>query len=128
MQSGTVWKWLGLGLILLIGVIHLVEAPDQFGDAIYKGVLFLLNFEGCVLAAAGIRQDRRLGWLLGAVIAIGAFIAYFWSRTLGLPTLPVDPDMWEPIGVVSLIAELLFVVTAVVWTVRQRRPAALSRA
>ena len=105
-------KWLAIAAILGTGLIHVVEAPEAFGEATYKGVLFIGNGVGALVAAIGIYRDQRaLGWLLGVLVAGGAIIAYVASRTIGLPGLPAEPDAWlEPMGVASLLCEMLFVV------------------
>src|SRR5580765_5170627 len=105
-------KWLAIAAILGTGLVHIVEAQDAFGDATYKGLLFIGNGVGALVAAIGIYRDQRaLGWLLGGLIAGGALLAYVASRTIGLPGLPAEPDAWlEPMGVVSLLCETLFVV------------------
>ena len=107
-----IFLWLGTILILTIGLIHTIEAPDSFKDAVYKGWLFYANGAGSLIAAYGIyRGKRRWGWDLGLLIAAGSFIGYVASRTVGLPQIPAEPDAWlEPLGVASLIAEGLFVV------------------
>ena len=86
-------KWAGIGLLLVIGLIHLFESPDQFGDARYKGVLFLVNGVGCALAIAGIARRERWGWWLGAAVSLATAIGYVWSRTVGLPGLAVDREI-----------------------------------
>lgn len=100
-------------LILAVGIIHLIDAPSSFDDATYKGILFVANGLGAMVAAVGIFQGQRTwGWGLGTLIAAGSFIAYVYSRTMGLPGL--DPDEWlEPLGVVSLVVEAAFVGLAV---------------
>lgn len=104
-------KWLAIAAILGTGLIHGLEARDAFGDATYKGALFVANALGALVAAIGIGRNQRAGWGLGLLIAAGAIIAYVASRTIGLPGLPAEPDAWlEPMGVVSLVCEGLFVV------------------
>ena len=105
--------WTGVGLILATGLIHLVEVPDSFEEAGYKGVLFILNGLGALVAAFGIyRGQKTLGWTLGMLIAAGSFAGYVASRTVGLPGIPAEPENWlEPMGVASLVAEGLFVMT-----------------
>ena len=104
-------KWLAVATILVTGGIHLFEARDAFGDAAYKGILFVANGLGAIVAAVGILRDRSWGWWLGLAIAGGAMLAYILSRTVGLPGLPAEPDAWlEPTGVASLIAESIFVI------------------
>jgi hypothetical protein len=105
-------KWLAIAAILGTGLIHVVEAREAFGEATYKGVLFIGNGVGALVAAIGIYRDQRaLGWLLGVLVAGGAIIAYVASRTIGLPGLAAEPDAWlEPMGVAALLCETLFVI------------------
>ena len=102
--------WAGIVLIILVGLIHVVDAPDSFSEAAYKGLLFAANgLLGAALAAFGIYRGRRWGWSLGALVAAGAFVGYVVSRTVGLPALGVDDAWLEPLGVLSFVAEALFV-------------------
>jgi hypothetical protein len=121
MPSSTL-KWLAIAAILGTGLIHVVEARDAFGDATYKGLLFVANGAGALVAAIGIyRNQRALGWLLGLLIAGGAILAYVASRTIGLPGLPPEPDAWlEPMGVAAVLCETLFVILFAM--TRQSRP------
>jgi hypothetical protein len=97
--------------IVATGLIHLVTARESFGEATYKGVLFVANGVGALVAAVGVSRDRDWGWLLGALVAGGAFVGYVLSRTVGLPGLPAEPDAWlEPLGVASLITEAVFLI------------------
>jgi hypothetical protein len=97
-----------IALILVTGAIHFIDAPSSFGDATYKGVLFLANGIAAVVAAFGIqRGERTWGWGLGVLVAGGALVAYVISRTVGLPGLV--PDVWlEPLGILSLMVEAAF--------------------
>lgn len=106
--------WTGIVLILSIGLIHFIDTRAAFGDATYKGVLFALNGVGGLVAALGIaRGARSWGWGLGLLVAGGAFVGYFLSRTVGLPLLPAEPDAWlEPLGITSFLAEGAFVLLA----------------
>lgn len=118
-----IYVWLGIFLIVVVGLIHLVDAPDSFEEAAYKGWLFCANGAGALVAAFGISRGQRLwGWNLGLLIAAGSFLGYVASRTAGLPQIPAEPDAWlEPLGVASLIAEGLFVATFVGMTVSNKR-------
>ena len=104
-------RWLAIVAILGTGVIHFAEAQDAFGEATYKGLLFVANGVGALGAAIGLyRNQRQRGWLLGLVIAVGSILAYVASRTIGLPGRPAEPDAWfEPMGVASILCELGFV-------------------
>jgi hypothetical protein len=99
----------GIALILVTGAIHFVDAPSSFGDAAYKGLLFLANGSAAVVAAVGIHRGARTwGWGLGVLIAGGALVGYVISRTVGLPGLA--PDVWlEPLGILALIVEAAFI-------------------
>ena len=100
--------WADASLIAAVGLIHLLEAPEELEEATYLGLLFLANFGGAVVAAIGIYRGNKWGWGLGALLAGGAFAGYVISRTLGLPGMPVE--VWlEPLGVLSLLVEGLFI-------------------
>jgi uncharacterized membrane protein YfcA len=108
-----VLRWLGIGLILIVGIIHVIDAPDSFQEAAYKGWLFYANGAGAVIAAYGIFRKQCWGWVLGLMVAAGAFLGYVASRTVGLPLIPAEPSAWlEPLGVVSLLAEAAFIVVS----------------
>jgi hypothetical protein len=69
--------------IVATGLIHLWTARDSFGEATYKGLLFVANGVGAVVAAVGVYHDRAdWGWLLGALVAGGAVLGYALSRTV----------------------------------------------
>jgi len=102
--------WAGIILVLATGLIHLIEGPENYEEAAYKGILFFLNAAGALVAAIGIYRGEKLwGWTLGLVVAAGALIAYVISRTVGLPGLEVDDEWFEPMGAASLVVESLFV-------------------
>src|SRR5438067_3127249 len=122
LQKWTTWA--GIVLIAATGLIHLVNAPNSFEDATYKGLLFLANAVGAAIVAFGIyRGAKSWGWGLGLAVAGGALVAYVISRTIGLPGLEAEPDAWfEPMGAASLIVEGLF--TAIALPVLVNRPVA----
>ena len=127
-RDSQVVIWIGVVLILINGLVHFVDAPDSFGDATYLGLLFVANGIGSVLAATGIAWgSRRWGWGLGLLVAGGALVGYVLSRTVGLPGgLTDDIGNWlDPLGVVSIVAEALFVALAgrvLAPVTRARRP------
>jgi hypothetical protein len=100
----------GIALILVTGAIHFVDAPGSFGDATYKGLLFVANGIAAMVAAVGIYRGERIwGWALGVLVAGGALVGYVISRTVGLPGL--EPEAWlEPLGILSLMVEAAFIV------------------
>ena len=96
-------------MIVVVGLIHLINAPGDLEEGAYTGVLYLANFLGALAAAVGIYRGNRWGWTLGFLVAGGAFAGYVISRTVGLPGLPVETEWLEPLGVLSLLVESLFV-------------------
>lgn len=116
--------------LLATALIHFIEAPGAFSEVTYKGVLFVANGVGALIAAAGIlRGAWSWGWVLGLLMAGGAIAGYVASRTVGLPGIPPEPDAWlEPWGVASLVVEGLFVILfAVASRARPRPPVADQR-
>jgi hypothetical protein len=99
----------GISLIVVVGLIHLINSPEDLEEGFYTGLLYLLNFFGALAAAVGIYRGNRWGWALGFLVAGGAFAGYVISRTVGLPGLPVETEWLEPLGVLSLLVEALFV-------------------
>jgi hypothetical protein len=99
----------GISLIAIVGLIHLINSPGDLEEGAYTGVLYLANFVGALAAAMGIYRGKRWGWVLGLLVAGGAFAGYVISRSVGLPGLPVETEWLEPLGVLSLVVEALFV-------------------
>ena len=102
----------GILLIFAVGLIHLYKAPEHFEAATYLGVAFGINFAGSLAAAVGIFFGaKNWGWLLGAWIAGGAFIAYLVAHATGLAGFEDAVGNWaNPWGSFSLIVEGLYLV------------------
>jgi hypothetical protein len=49
----------GISVIVIVGLIHLIDAPGDLQEAPYQGLLFLANFFGAILAAIGIYRGHR---------------------------------------------------------------------
>ncbi len=101
-------------LIVVVGLIHLIETPHHFRIAPYLGAMFVANFIGTLAAAYGIYRGRGWGWILGALVASGAFAGYVVSRTVGLPgaeTLTQE-NFFAPVGIFSLLVEALYLLVA----------------
>jgi Na+/proline symporter len=115
---------IGAAAMAGIAAIHLLLAPEYFGEQAYIGVLFLVG------AAAGGLVSLRLwrggdaaSWALGVAIAVGMGAGFVLSRTVGLPGF--HEGEWELSGLVSLLLETVFVGAAALAT---RRPGALRAA
>ena len=116
----------GLILLTIIVWIHFKDIPDKLSETAYLGWAYILLVAGCAAAGAWLLSERaRAGYVLGAIISLGAIIGYALTRGPGLPQAKGDIGNWmEPSGVISLIAEFAFVVLAI-WMLR--RPAAIER-
>ena len=120
-MSAFLAKWIGVALIIIVGLIHLITTPHHFEAATYLGWLFLANFAGSLLAAVGIYRGASWGWLLGVLIAAVSFVAYLISRIGGLPGTDGEfVGHWNAWGIISLIVEALFVVLYLVATTVRR--------
>jgi hypothetical protein len=90
-----------------IALIHVLDLHDTFIATPYKGWLYVGLIAGA-LACAGllVRADDSRAWTGTAVLALGAFAAFIWSRTVGLPSSADDiGNWWEPLGLSSLFVE-----------------------
>ena len=113
--------WFGIVLILIVGLVHVIDAKDSFNDAVYKGWLFYANGFGSMVAAYGIYRNYNWGWKTGILIAAGSFVGYVASRTVGLPYIPAEPDAWfEPLGITAMIAEGFFIAVFIVKQIRKQ--------
>jgi uncharacterized membrane protein YfcA len=73
----------GISFIVVVGLIHLINSPEDLEEGSYTGLLYLANFFGALAAAVGIYREKRWGW--------------------------VETEWLEPLGVLSLLVEGLFV-------------------
>lgn len=97
-----------------IGGIHLVLAPEYFGEKAYIGVLFVAGGLAAVAAALALwRTDHAPSWGVGSLIAAGMGLGFVLSRTVGLPGF--HESEWELSGVVSLVLEAGFIAAAAMW-------------
>lgn len=122
--------WGAVIALLATALIHFVEAPAASTEATYKGLLFVANGVGALIAVGGIlRGVWSWGWLIGVVVAGGAIAGYVASRTVGLPGIPAEPDAWlEPLGVASLVAEAIVVMLFLIALRARRRSTSTTQA
>jgi len=103
----------GIGLLAVIGAVHLLYAQGYYAFVAYVGALFYATAAGVVVVAVGLVCGARVwGWMLGMLLAAGALAGYVVSRTIGLPMFPILP--WQdPFGLVAMAAEALFIALGV---------------
>jgi hypothetical protein len=104
----------GIGLLAVIGAVHLLYAHGYYVFVAYVGALFYATVVGVVVVALALVCGARVwGWTLGVLLAAAALAAYVVSRTIGLPMFPVLP--WQdPFGLAALAAEALFIVLGLI--------------
>ena len=103
--------FLGISVILTIGLIHAYALPDHFERAPYLGISFAVLLVLSFASAFNIlRGSRVTGWLLGAVISGVALVCYLLSRLFGLPGFEEAQGAWAtPAGTVAMGLEALFI-------------------
>lgn len=117
--TGTA-RLVGAGLLLAIGLVHLVLAPQYYPAAAYIGILFYATVGAAWLTALAILAGVRGAWIMGGLIAAGALVALVLSSTVGLPGF-VD-SFSAPWAMLSLWLEGVFVVLYLVLLAARRNP------
>ena len=108
-------------LIVTVGLIRLIGAPQHYRAAPCVGVGFVVNFTGGAGRRGGPYRDVLWGWLLGALVAGGALVMYVVSRSVSLPGFEHTVGRWSgALGVLSLVVEALFIAVFRLW-LRARR-------
>jgi hypothetical protein len=117
-----------VAVVGLVGValIHVLDAPDTFASAPYKGWLYVGLITTSVAAAAALLRSGDLrAWAAAGALSLGALVAFVFSRTVGLPAGADDiGNWWEPLGLASMFVEGgLFVLSTSVLLERARSAA-----
>jgi hypothetical protein len=102
---------LAAGSLGIVGLIHLILAPEYFSEQAYIGVLFVLG--AIALGAFALRLwrgDDVPAWLLGALTMAGMGVGFVLSRTVGLPGF--HEGEWALSGLICLLLEAGFVAVA----------------
>jgi hypothetical protein len=92
----------------IVGVIHLVLAPEQLKAEAYVGVLFIVGGLAALYVAVRLWiAPDTFAWTLGAIVSLCMFVGFILSRTTGLPGF--KEAEWELPGIISLVVEATFV-------------------
>jgi hypothetical protein len=113
-SNDVIARIVGIAALGAIALIHVLQSPFAFDDALYLGILFVLAIVGAVVLAAALTRtsDIRV-WAAAAALPALLLIGYVLSRTSGLPSFTEDVGEWtEPLGLASLVAEGLLVCVA----------------
>ncbi|MFJ9828974.1 hypothetical protein ACIRSU_32060 [Streptomyces sp. NPDC101160] len=124
-SRGTALRWTAAFCALASAVLHLLLVPSHLEEMPYIGVLFLVGGVVLLAVAVGLVARRRplvAGWV-GAATSVGMIVGFVLSRTVGLPGFH-ETDWEPPYGILSLVAEGVFVLAFVMWvaTASSERP------
>jgi hypothetical protein len=112
---GHRYRWLMAACATVSAAAHVPVVAVHLREAPYMGEEFIVLIIGCVLIAlAALIGDTAAVYLM-AVIACGlAITGYVLTRIIAFPALADDVGNWfEPLGVVSILAESATVAVAV---------------
>jgi hypothetical protein len=94
-----------------VALVHLLDAHDTFLSAPYKGWLYVALIAASAATAMRLMwKADAIAWTAATLLPLGAFAAFVYSRTVGLPGGADDiGNWWEPLGLASLFVEGLLI-------------------
>ena len=109
-------RWVAIVMLLGTAGTHVPLIPMHLEEAPYVGVLFIaLSVASVVLAVLLIRWDTPLVWYASGAMTLLALVAFFASRTVGLPQIGDDIGNWtEPLGYPAVAVEALVTAAAAI--------------
>lgn len=115
-------RWVAIVMLLGTAGTHVPLIPMHLEEAPYVGVLFIaLSVASVALAVLLVGWDTPLVWYASGAMTLLALVAFFASRTVGLPQIGDDIGNWaEPLGYPAVAVEAL--VTAAAAIVLVNRP------
>lgn len=107
-------RWAASVLLLVTAATHIPLVPEHLAEAPYVGVLFIaLSAVSIVLAFLVVVADTPAVWAATGVVTLLAVVAFFVSRTVGMPQIGDDIGNWtEPLGFPAVAAEALAALAA----------------
>jgi hypothetical protein len=120
-HATSLWRWPAAAALSATAAIHMTLVPEHLREAPYAGALFIaLSAAALAIAMLLSAADHDLVWLAAIGISLGALLAYFLSRSVGLPSLSDDVGDWaNPLGVAAVACEAL---TLICWVARPQSP------
>ena len=117
-------RWLLVAAALVAAVAHVPVTPEHLEEAPYMGVLFVLLTLACLgLSTVVAVRGAPLEYAAAGVVCGLAVVGYVATRLVAFPQLADDVGNWfEPLGVVSVLSELVVVACAVTALRRAPRP------
>jgi hypothetical protein len=116
-------RWVAIVMLLGTAGTHVPLIPMHLEEAPYVGVLFIaLSVASVVLAVLLVRWDSPLVWCASGAMTLLALVAFFASRTVGLPQIGDDIGNWsEPLGYPAVAVEALVTAAAAIVLVHRPR-------
>jgi hypothetical protein len=113
----SIWRWPAAAALSATAAIHMTLVPEHLHEAPYAGALFIaLSAVALATAILLSATDHELVWLAGGTLSLGALVAYFLSRSVGLPAMSDDIGDWaNPLGLAAVMCETL---TLICWMAR----------
>ena len=108
-HASSIWRWPAAAALSATAAIHMTLVPVHLREAPYAGALFI-GLSAAALATAVLLSatDHDLVWRAAGAISLGALVAYFLSRSVGLPSMSDDIGDWaNPLGLAAVACETL---------------------
>jgi len=104
-------RWFVAAAALVAAVAHIPVIAPHLDEAPYMGALFIVLTMGCLaIVAAALLRDSAVMYGLAVLTCGLAVLGYGATRLVTFPMLADDVGNWlEPLGVVSVLSELLVV-------------------
>ena len=105
----SIWRWPAAAALSATAAIHMTLVPEHLRQAPYAGALFIaLSVAALAAAILPSATNHELVWLGAGAISPGALVAYFLSRSVGLPSMSDDIGDWaNPLGLAAVACETL---------------------
>ena len=116
-------RWVLAAAALVAAGAHVPVIGPHLDEAPYMGVLFVVLTVGCLaIAATALVRDATAVYGLAVLTCGLAVLGYAATRIVAFPMLGDDVGNWlEPLGVLSVAAELVAVAAAVSALASRRR-------
>ena len=107
-------RWVLAAAALVVAVAHIPVIAPHLDEAPYMGWLFVVLTVGCLaIGLTVLIRDSAAVYALATVTCGLAVVGYVATRLVAFPMLADDVGNWlEPLGVVSIIGELIVIATA----------------
>jgi hypothetical protein len=114
MPMGHRLRWLLAACATVSAAAHVPVVGEHLREAPYMGQEFLVLIIGCLLiAVAALIGDTAAVYLMAVITCGLAITGYILTRIIAFPALADDVGNWfEPLGVVSILAESATVAVA----------------